>query len=276
MKELTYDNTPETMSVEEAANLFQPLEDNTIYKSYILLERVVPKEYLDNEVFFKKIIPTRSAITYSPLIAYGTHKIKANEELAMMSIMQNGGSISGLYEEYVLPLNDDKKKELKENKQYIVTEKKEKTVVVKSKLLEDEQFIKKLVSKLMEQKDYYRHLAFSGLAYHSNFFASNDEYMKLAVSVNPSLFILYKGENIKEIIIKAVKTMLETGNFGFYANKNFVEKQDESVQKLINLCEKIGDLPGDSKIRAAFYKKICKHYLSSLEKENKREEGLTE
>ncbi len=275
MKELTYDNTPETMSIDEAVELFQPLEDGTIHDSKTLMNRVVPKEYLDNEEFFKKIIPTRRAITYRPLIAYGSHKIKANEELVMMSIMQNGGSISGLDKHYRLPLKDDEKKELQENKQYIVTYKKAKFVVVKSKLLEDEQFIKKLVSKLMG-KDYCQYLAFSGLAEHSKIFASNDEYMKLAVSVNPSLFILYKGENIKEIIIKAVKTMLETGNFGFYANKSFVEKQDESVKKLINLCGKIGDLPENAKIRTAIYKKICKHYLSSLEKENKNEEGLTE
>ena len=87
MKELTYNNTPETMSLDEAVKLFEPFENGEFYKSCVLLEKVVPKEYLDNEEFFRRVITTRCAFTDPTIISYGSYKIQANEELAMMSIV---------------------------------------------------------------------------------------------------------------------------------------------------------------------------------------------
>ncbi len=267
MNKLTYNNTPETMSVEEAVKLFKPLENDAIYKSYALMEKVVPKEYMDNENFFKQIIPIRFAITYDTLISYASYRLKANEELAMDSIIQNR-SVCGLYETYLLPLTEEQKKELEANKQYIITEKQNDKLIVKSKLLEDKKFIKKVAEtakQLTESAKDTNSFFYWSLVQHSKEFASNEQYMKQAVSQRPDLYRYYIGENTEEVVLKAVETMFENGRFATYINEEFYDKQSKDVKKLLTLCKKIGDLPKDAKIRKSIYKKICNRYMSKID-----------
>ena len=261
MKELTYNNTPETMSVEEAIKLFQPLEDGTIYKSYVLMEDVIPKEYLDNKEFMKAIIPTRSAITYKTLLSYASDQLKADPELALMSVTKNI-SVDGLWrtvkrEAYKSMPTKDKK--------YVIAEETNNPdfVMLKSPLLEDHEFIEK-VHDIFIGTDNFQYIAYE-LSKYSKEFSSNTEYMKQAVSVRPELLNYYTGNDINEVVLQAVISMFESGNFKHYLDKDFIKKQDKNVQDLLLTCQKIKELPDNAKIRKAIYKKICKNYMAKLE-----------
>lgn len=261
MGKLTYNNTPETMSVEEAIKLFQPLEDGTIYKSYVLMEDVIPKEYLDNKEFMKAIIPTRSAITYKTLLSYATDRLKADPELALMSVTKNV-SVFGLFRTVS---RDDYKKMSKEDKKLVVAEETNNPdyLLLKSPLLEDYEFIEK-VHDIFVGTDNFQYIAYE-LSKYSKEFSSNTDYMKQAVSVRPELLNYYTGDDINEVVLQAVISMFESGNFKHYLDKDFIKKQDKNVQDLLLTCQKIQELPNNSKIRKAIYKKICKNYMAKLE-----------
>lgn len=272
MEKLRYHNTPETMSMEDAIKLFQPLEDGSIYKSYILMESVIPKEYLDSKEFFKAVIPTRTAITYNTLLSYATNRLKADFELGIMSVEKNV-SLDGLYRRIT---REDYEEMTTEDKKYVLVEETSNPdfILLKSPLLEDPEFVER-IHDMFIGTDNFQYIVYE-LSKYSKEFSSNNEYMKQAVSVRPELISYYTGEETKDVVLQAVESMFESGNFNHYLDADFIAKQDQAVQDLLLTCVKIKELPDNAKFRKVIYKKICNHYMTKLKqtKEDSLEKGI--
>ncbi len=268
----SYRFSTEEMSIEDAIDLFQPRENGKIYRSYHLLESIVPKEYLKEKEFIKAIIPTRYPFTYASVLEYADSELKNDRELVDFCIEEHGFyAIFALSSEFGI-----------EDKNRLEQAKNDKNVYIEpvlnsageliryracSKLLRDEDFVKSVLDKAEKEND---PSLVESLMKYSSLCSSNIDFAKRAIKIAPDS-ISHASETLfedEQFVAGALKTLIEQPSQWRteVVNKKIKGEQldNKNVQKLIKTCSKLSELPENAKLRNAIYKKMANHYLEEL------------
>lgn len=264
--------TTEEMSLEDAIEIFKPLKNGSFFRSYILLEEIVPKEYLKEKEFFKGIIPLRYPLTYRSVLAYADSSLKNDRELIDFAIDTHGSDAISALVDHIDPENTEVLKEAKKDKNvYIEPSKNSDGEIISykicSNLLKDTNFISDTLKKAEQTKD-NRYIA-SSLMDASSTCSSNLEMAIKAVSIDASSILCADKELFEneKFLTVCFRSLIENNKYGYAKNiDRRYEKENKEVQKLIKICKKIFELPSDAKLRTKIYQKMAKVYLSRLEK----------
>lgn len=268
-----YQFTPDEISVEEAISLFDKLPNGTIFKSYHLLGKVIPVEYLDSKEFVMGIIPKRYPVTYESLLAYASPKLKNDREVVSFAIQCHGArAVSALATSFSsIRMQDQTELEQARDNPDLIVEKSTNrsfgdNYTIKSKLLEDEEFVSAEIDKtLCEDGDQYIADEFM---MHSKVCVSSMDLASKCVAIYP--YSVTRADislqEDKELYIKALTIAIDNG---LYVNAWKILKkldiQDEKLfGKLDKLTLKLAHLPNTAKIRKAMYEKALRRCVDKM------------
>ncbi len=268
-----YRFTTKELSVEDAINLFLPLSDGSFFKTSVLLECVIPSEYLSDKKFMRALILLRPYIRgYRSVFSYADTSLKNDREMVDFAIDEHKeGAIDALISYVELEDKEGRAKANRDPNVYIEPVDSEIGNVLEvvrykvcSNLLDDREFLKDNLKKAREEG--YSQIAHA-LAEHSSTLAIDDELASIAVAIDPSVlfhvnYLLFQDS---KFVKTAIKSIVESGRYDSIRTIDTqYQENDSKIRRLINICKRLSKLPEDAKLRNKLYEKLAKMYLKKL------------
>ena len=240
--------TVEEITKDEALGLLEK------FYSFDVAE-VVPEEFLDDEEFMMEFVSRVYPVTYPSALAYASDRLKNKPDFVSFCIEKHGSAA------VIALLSKNKTSKLLSNKKFVLEElRKDRYKEVDGKK-EIDTFEKEFIAK--------------NLAEYSTVIKSNKSLIIEAIRINPESYFHIDEElsNDEDILIELFKSILERdGYYKWLISK--VVTDNKKLKHIKKLCLKIAELPSDSKLRRALYKKLANKMIEKLEVKE-QEEGLS-
>ena len=268
--------TTEEMTVKDAIDTFKPF-NGKYWKSYFLLENIIPQEYMDSKEFFMAIMTTRYPVTYGSVLQYASDRLKNDRELVDQVIKEHSGSAISALVRYKEPhkISEKELAELRSNPDVYVKEQHNSDgelvyYAIKSNLLRDQEFVKyhvengdaSVAGDLMQYSEICRE--------------SNELSFKCLQKNTSSIYFMDDAKfEDKNYLVDIITLLMETKEYRILGlnEKKLGGEKNKRVAALSKLCAKIDELPANAKIRKAIYEKMADFYLKKLAQEIEKQKA---